>query len=503
MIVVADARKGLSGATDSAAQSSKTATQTNDGAFGALLATLGPQGSGDDSPAPVVLEVSARGSDADANAQRDPAAEDGLAAILAAWFALAGGRPPAAPAASVDPGQAGLQSEQADPLRGQATGALATLLSGVKETGGSLKVAGSGEVALVAALMTAVNGGVGPVGQQALSGLARDRSPDSTSASLLAAFMNGSAPGTAVSLAASSALLPDTALFSGGGGAGASPSLLTQPNPSTPDLLGASGLAGQGDPARLALAGIAADFLARAAAGKPDSSSGFGYGTMGSSGVGASPTSLRALGAGNNAEGSVAGAGELPAGRFSELLVAEARQRTHLESSDALLAGSTASAQGLSAQATQPVASFATPREALANARALEGSVSWLASQHGGAATIDLSPPELGSLRIELKVDAAGTNATLVVHAASDAARVAVEQALDRLYEAFQSSGMSLSVSVGNGSGSFTDYMPASQGGDQRSGFASGDKPALGLTEAPGIFRGRAAAGSDGLSLYA
>jgi len=94
-------------------------------------------------------------------------------------------------------------------------------------------------------------------------------------------------------------------------------------------------------------------------------------------------------------------------------------------------------------------------RASFANANALEGTVSWLASQQGGSATIDLSPPELGSLRLELKIDAGGESAVLIVHAANDAAKAAIEQSLDRLYEAFQSSGMALQVSVGSGSSQF------------------------------------------------
>jgi flagellar hook-length control protein FliK len=189
--------------------------------------------------------------------------------------------------------------------------------------------------------------------------------------------------------------------------------------------------------------------------------------------------------------------------RFSELLGAESKVRAHLESSDALLAPSGSAAQASSASQPQPLALLVPARETLANARALEGSVSWLASQHGGSATIDLVPPELGSLRIELKVDAAGASATLVVHAASDAARVAVEQALDRLYEAFQGSGMSLNVSLGSGSSSFRGGMSGAKEGGSREEGNLGVRSSVPSPELEGMGRSARTAGTDVLSLYA
>ena len=141
--------------------------------------------------------------------------------------------------------------------------------------------------------------------------------------------------------------------------------------------------------------------------------------------------------------------------------------------------------------------------DAQSNASVLEGSVSWLASKHGGVATIDLSPPELGGLRLELKVDPSGTSATLVVHAASDAARLAVEQALDRLYEAFQGSNMSLSVSVGTGAGNFTAYTSSWRDQIGRSGPDSDTQPKSAAPEGEGLSELRRPTGADILSLYA
>ncbi|NBP39637.1 MAG: flagellar hook-length control protein FliK [Betaproteobacteria bacterium] len=136
-----------------------------------------------------------------------------------------------------------------------------------------------------------------------------------------------------------------------------------------------------------------------------------------------------------------------------EQIAAEELRHHQLQAGDALLqvpafdraVGSNSLQQAMSNQVLSTAA-------AISNASALEGTVSWLGSQQGGSATIDLTPPELGSVRLELKIDAAGEGAILVVHAASDAARAAIEQSLDRLYESFQASGMTLHVSVGGGS---------------------------------------------------
>jgi flagellar hook-length control protein FliK len=135
-----------------------------------------------------------------------------------------------------------------------------------------------------------------------------------------------------------------------------------------------------------------------------------------------------------------------------------------------------------------------------ANARNLEGTISWLASQQGGSATIDLTPPELGSLRLELKIDSAGESATLIVHAASDVAQTAIEHSLDRLYESFQSAGIALQVSVGGGfSQSLPQYVERSSSSDDGALNRSLDRRPDSLTSTTL----KAASSSDGLSVYA
>jgi flagellar hook-length control protein FliK len=135
-----------------------------------------------------------------------------------------------------------------------------------------------------------------------------------------------------------------------------------------------------------------------------------------------------------------------------------------------------------------------------ANARNLEGTISWLASQQGGSATIDLTPPELGSLRLELKIDSAGESATLIVHAASDVAQTAIEHSLDRLYESFQSAGIALHVSVGGGfSQSLPQYVERFSSSDDGALNRSLDRRPDSLTSTTL----KAASSSDGLSVYA
>jgi len=180
----------------------------------------------------------------------------------------------------------------------------------------------------------------------------------------------------------------------------------------------------------------------------------------------------------------------------------EQKQR-QLEQADVLLStGLPGTTHGLD-ELKQAMSAQTLGRASIANANALEGTVSWLASQQGGSATIDLSPPELGSLRLELKIDAAGESAVLIVHAANEAAKAAIEQSLDRLYESFQSSGMALQVSVGSGSSQFAGMF--SNGFDDRS------KQIQGLNRSPdgsrvGAIATTSRAGgvaTDALSLYA
>jgi flagellar hook-length control protein FliK len=157
--------------------------------------------------------------------------------------------------------------------------------------------------------------------------------------------------------------------------------------------------------------------------------------------------------------------------------------------------------QGL-VQLQQSMASQPLGKAAIANANALEGSVSWLASQRGGSATIDLTPPDLGSLRLELKIDAAGESAVLVVHAANESAKAAIEQSLDRLYEPFQHAGMSLQVSIGGSSTGFSSAFANDFSADQGGASSTAQQRVEGRSNALAGVTTLATKVQDGLSLY-
>lgn len=104
------------------------------------------------------------------------------------------------------------------------------------------------------------------------------------------------------------------------------------------------------------------------------------------------------------------------------------------------------------------------------NAQAMSATVSWLASKQGGSATLDLTPPDLGQVRLELSVDPRGEQASLVVHAATEAAKASIERALSQLHAAFEASGLALTVSVDTGAASGFSQSFASQQSFQQSG---------------------------------
>jgi len=236
-----------------------------------------------------------------------------------------------------------------------------------------------------------------------------------------------------------------------------------------------------------------------------DSSQGLSALNLGISGTGFVTTGPEdsSLGSGLSREALAPTADQTSGSKASAVLSADEQKHRQLEQADALLStglpGTTQGLEGLQ----QAMSAQTLGRASIANANALEGTVSWLASQQGGSATIDLSPPELGSLRLELKIDAAGESAVLIVHAANEAAKAAIEQSLDRLYQSFQSSGMALQVSVGSGSSQFAGMF--SNGFGDRSKQIQGFNPSPdGSRVAANATTSRASGvATDALSLYA
>lgn len=510
MIVTADARKGAPDPSAKTAQPSAASAQSAQATFGLILSTLGPQGPDGGAGGTQPLFDDAEDSGDTKGSLPDSAAEDGLAAIIAAWLAEKAGRMPASQdfhglsSAGAIPSGLGVSISGAfqglEDLSAAVAGPGSQTDQGAGSTLRTLTSGGSVSAnALAAALMAAVNSGklsgAGSASGSEVGSAPFQAGGAPSAASLAAAFLSAKPESTVVSIAAASAVGVDPALFvkdiNGDTGAQA------MPFDSSSTSAASRGFSANVDSLRSAAQAGIAGVLGRAHSVRGERQAGD------RSAATVSRVSERAQARVDMLDGAGRFAGDAFTPRFSDLLGVESRVRAHLESSDALLASTGLAAQASSASQPQSLTPPVPARETLANARVLEGSVSWLASQHGGSATIDLVPPELGSLRIELKVDAAGTSATLVVHAASDAARVAVEQALDRLYEAFQGSGMSLSVSVGGGSSSFTGYMPGSQGGDPREAGNLFVRASAASPEVPGIGRPARTVGNDVLSLYA
>jgi len=510
MIVTADARKGAPDPSAKTAQPSAASAQSAQATFGLILSTLGPQGPDGGAGGTQPLSDKAEDSGDTKGSLPDPAAEDGLAAIIAAWLAEKAGRIPASQdfpgLSSAGASPSGLGVSISGAVQGLEDPSASVAGSGSQTDqgeGSTLRTLNSGGSvsanALAAALMATVNSGklsgAGSASGSEVGSASFQAGGAPSAASPAAAFLSAKPESTVVSIAAASAVGVDPALFvkdiNGDTGAQAVP--LDDSSTSA----ASRGFSANVDSLRSAAQAGIAGVLGRAHSVRDERQADDRSAEI------VSRVSERAQARVDMLDGAGRFAGDAFTPRFSDLLGVESRVRAHLESSDALLASTGPAAQASSASQPQSLTPPVPARETLANARALEGSVSWLASQHGGSATIDLVPPELGSLRIELKVDAAGTSATLVVHAANDAARVAVEQALDRLYEAFQGSGMSLSVSVGGGSSSFTGYMPGSQGGDPREAGNLFVRASAASPEVPGIGRPARTVGNDVLSLYA
>lgn len=502
VILNADATKGAQSMAERAVQTHTTAAQSQNRPFGLILATVGLNGVSDeglggsgDEP-----ENSPRG---DEGGRRDPAVDGAVAAVIAA---------------SVGQGVGGLLEFEAGSIDGAAYDALSGAAAGSKSSSRDESVQGSvaeGTAALpdslqasgfadaggagalnssAATLLAGVHGGFGQLGQQQGSGPLSDRNSEAA-ATLVSAFLSGASVRSAVSLAETSAPLSSAepliqdlqrikALF-----------------PQVADFkvffnpLGEEANASS-TVSRTSGFGIGVDLLSSNPAVRVDPNRGTLVNNL------LIDTFRTAEDPGEPGRAVVASDAELPT-RFTEAFRRELQARSQPDP----LAGQ---ATVLIPSAADPLnsvpqvpASASLSKEAQANSAALEGSVIWLASQHGGSASIDLSPPELGPLRIDLKVDATGTGATLVVHAASDAARLAVEQALDRLYESFQNSGLTLSVYVGSGSpnpGGFP-FGTGSQGqGAER--FPAGPVAAS-SSEPQAVGVPTAGSGSDMLSLYA
>ena len=104
-------------------------------------------------------------------------------------------------------------------------------------------------------------------------------------------------------------------------------------------------------------------------------------------------------------------------------------------------------------------------------------TASWLISQRGGVVSLDLIPPGLGQLRMELRFESGGDRAFLIVQASSDAARASIDQSIDRLKETFGDNGVSLSVSVHSGNLSWSNQSEKNFSAPAFSSIEPGSSP--------------------------
>jgi len=473
MIVRPDAGKEASGPQENAVQPRKNTVQAGSDGFGLVLSALGSRSGDEGGPESASPGSSSEESKAEGSLERDASAESGLPANIAAWIAQGNAKHAAAAttsaalglgmvdalgqvdapsgAAAVGGGIDLVHMPVSDPENG-SMGGQGSLASG--EIPGAPGGIGNGLAPHALALMAAINGGLpGPaVGQMLAVGSGVIGAADQEGMLPVRGSRGAAPPTTAVSLAETSAALLISSMEVNRRASEAIWQVNVIGGLAVPIATG--GLVGRASP----LGGVASAALDEELAQGSRSQTALPvHGLLRTDINAGEQNALRERGGRPQSASADGDARKAPG---PETPPSESLRMLHPAVSDPQGTGHGLTAPALAAAYGQPAVVPAWTRETLVNASALEGSVSWLASQHGGVATMDLSPPSLGSLRLELKVDASGSHATLVVHAASDAARVAVEQALDRLYEAFQSSNMSLSVSVGTGSGNFNGYTP-------------------------------------------
>ncbi len=128
------------------------------------------------------------------------------------------------------------------------------------------------------------------------------------------------------------------------------------------------------------------------------------------------------------------------AGSFSDIIAA---QRTGQPSADAIVpAGVPTSPQAAPAGATLPAVHVPAAFGSSAWPQAFNQQVMWSASQQLQSASLTLNPPELGPVRIELKLT--NTQAIAQFSSHQPEVRQAIEQALPQLKDMFANAGLQL-----------------------------------------------------------
>lgn len=103
------------------------------------------------------------------------------------------------------------------------------------------------------------------------------------------------------------------------------------------------------------------------------------------------------------------------------------------------------------------------PHEARLDSGVVQAEILRMTRQGGGQMVIELTPPDQGRFRLDLRIDTQGV-AYLTVEGGSDSTRARLEQGASDLRQQFQDMGLNLQLSMRQESGSFANNSAAKQG---------------------------------------
>ena len=169
----------------------------------------------------------------------------------------------------------------------------------------------------------------------------------------------------------------------------------------------------------------------------------------------------------------------------------------------------------LAAQTAQASAPIATPTQialSMQDASMVRGplhqEIMTAAKAGGGRIQLELTPPEQGTLRIDLRIDQSG-RAHLIVEGANDAAKARLDQGGQQLKQEFAQMGLNLTLDLRQGEGRFAQNQ---QFGSNQTAFNqpsySTDRSSQGIgllseNSVSSRWFGDASGGSSGINLYA
>ncbi|MFZ9164427.1 MAG: flagellar hook-length control protein FliK, partial [Polynucleobacter sp.] len=218
------------------------------------------------------------------------------------------------------------------------------------------------------------------------------------------------------------------------------------------------------------------------------------------------------------------------ASSFSELIAAQSTLDEHALKDFNLIHGASAKpskdldlvpvddASGnflLAAQTAQAAAPNATPTQialSMQDASMVRGplhqEIMTAAKAGGGRIQLELTPPEQGTIRIDLRIDQSG-RAHLIVEGANDAAKARLDQGGQQLKQEFAQMGLNLTLDLRQGEGRFAQNQ---QFGSNQTAFNqpsySTDRSSQGIgllseNSVSSRWFGDASGGSSGINLYA